>query len=48
MKNLFWIANVCLNPVSEHTAFLESSKLIQEEQVPHRKENKSCWSNLLR
>ncbi|KAM9022012.1 zinc finger MYM-type protein 2 isoform 2-T2 [Ara ararauna] len=33
---------------SEHTAFVEGSKLIQEEQVPHRKENKSSWSNLLR
>ncbi|KAM9566110.1 zinc finger MYM-type protein 2 isoform 2-T3 [Guaruba guarouba] len=33
---------------SEHTAFVEGNKLIQEEQVPHRKENKSSWSNLLR
>ncbi|KAM4683354.1 zinc finger MYM-type protein 2 isoform 3-T4 [Amazona ochrocephala] len=33
---------------SERTAFVEGNKLIQEEQVPHREENKSSWSNLLR
>lgn len=31
-----------------HTAFAEGSKLMQEEQAPHRKENKRSWSNLLR